>query len=58
MASYNGAGYITQQIESVLGQEGVYIEILIRDDGSTDGTQGILEDFRKKERFNGIKENI
>lgn len=51
MASYNGAGYITQQIESVLGQEGVYIEILIRDDGSTDGTQGILEDFRKKRKI-------
>lgn len=43
MATYNGEKYVTEQIESILHQEGVEITLRICDDGSSDGTMGIVE---------------
>jgi glycosyltransferase involved in cell wall biosynthesis len=48
MSSYNGEKYIGQQIESLLGQDNQYLEILIRDDGSKDKTVAIIEEFSTK----------
>lgn len=45
MSTYNGAEYLREQIESILQQKDVQIELYIRDDGSTDGTQSILEEY-------------
>ena len=45
MSTYNGQNYLKDQINSVLVQQGVGVNLLIRDDGSTDNTQKILEDF-------------
>lgn len=45
MSTYNGASYLKEQIASLLKQENVSFQIVIRDDGSTDGTQDILESF-------------
>ncbi len=42
MSSYNGEKYIEEQIKSILSQEGVNVELFIRDDGSSDGTTTIL----------------
>lgn len=42
MSSYNGAAYIEQQIDSILQQQNVRVNLLIRDDGSTDQTPAIL----------------
>ena len=38
MSTYNGEKYIDDQINSILKQEGVSIQLSIRDDGSSDGT--------------------
>ena len=43
IATYNVAAYIEQAIASALRQEGVNIEIILVDDGSTDATWSILE---------------
>lgn len=45
LATYNGAKFLRQQIESLLGQDYGNLTILARDDGSTDPTPEILETF-------------
>ena len=42
MSSYNGEKYIDEQIDSLFAQEGVDVHVLIRDDGSTDNTVGVI----------------
>ncbi len=46
MASYNGAKYIKEQITSILSQLGEQDELVISDDGSTDGTLNIIGCFK------------
>lgn len=41
MATYNGEKYVTEQINSILEQEGVNVTLLISDDGSSDATPRI-----------------
>lgn len=43
MSTYNGEKYLQEQINSLLGQEGVQISIIVRDDGSKDKTHTILD---------------
>lgn len=45
MAVYNGAAYLRQQIDSIMRQQGVNVSLLIRDDGSSDGTIEILREY-------------
>lgn len=45
MSSYNGEKYIKQQIDSILSQEDVELKLVIRDDGSTDGTRDIIREY-------------
>ena len=45
ISTYNGEKYIKEQLESIENQEGVRVSILIRDDGSTDKTIDIINDF-------------
>lgn len=42
MATYNGASYIAEQLDSILAQAAAGDEIIIVDDGSSDGTLEIL----------------
>lgn len=42
MATYNGAVYIKEQLESILSQIGPEDEIVISDDGSTDATLDVV----------------
>lgn len=46
MSTYNGEKYIDEQINSILNQTYKNIEVIIRDDGSTDDTFLILEKYR------------
>jgi len=46
MASYNGAKYIAPQIDSILAQLDAGDELIISDDGSTDGTQDIINAYQ------------
>ncbi len=43
LSSYNGAKFLPQQIESLRGQTCTDWSLLIRDDGSADGTQQLLQ---------------
>ncbi len=45
MATFNGERFLAQQIDSILAQDYRQIRIVIRDDGSTDGTIGIISQF-------------
>jgi glycosyltransferase involved in cell wall biosynthesis len=46
MASFNGAAYIRAQVESILPQLGHDDELIVSDDGSSDGTVDILHAVR------------
>lgn len=48
MSSYNGQEYIGTQIDSILAQEGVNVDLIIRDDGSTDETRKILRGYENR----------
>jgi glycosyltransferase involved in cell wall biosynthesis len=43
MTTFNGERYVKSAIDSVLQQQGVAIEMLVVDDGSTDGTLAAVE---------------
>lgn len=45
LATYNGAKFVGEQIDSILGQRGVRTTIYVRDDGSDDGTPAIIRDY-------------
>lgn len=46
MASYNGARYITEQIDSILQQSYSSLLLVIRDDGSSDETLKLIERYQ------------
>ncbi len=46
LATYNGARFLRQQMDSLLAQQDVELEILVHDDGSTDGTTAILAEYQ------------
>lgn len=55
MSSYNGERYLRQQLDSYAAQTAFdRIRVLIRDDGSTDGTRAILEEYREKYGFSVV----
>ena len=48
LAAWNGEAYIEEQLDSILGQDGLELNdlrIVISDDGSTDRTREILENY-------------
>lgn len=45
VTAYNVAPYIAEAVQSLLEQRGVELEIIVVNDGSTDGTAGALESF-------------
>ena len=48
LATYNGATFIREQIDSLLAQTYPLKEIIIQDDGSTDDTVSICEDYAQR----------
>ncbi|MBR4694989.1 MAG: glycosyltransferase, partial [Selenomonadaceae bacterium] len=46
LSSYNHADYVAEAIESVLGQTFRDLELLVYDDGSTDGSADVIRSFR------------
>lgn len=48
MSTYNGVNYIDEQIESIRNQKNVNVKILVRDDGSNDGTKEKLDIWAEK----------
>lgn len=45
LSAYNGEQYISEQIQSILSQTHAAVSILIRDDGSTDKTLELLDEW-------------
>ena len=45
LSTYNGDKFLVQQLESILAQSGVNIHLIVRDDGSSDGTLHILRQY-------------
>jgi glycosyltransferase involved in cell wall biosynthesis len=48
LATYNGERFLREQIESILGQTLPHVSILVRDDGSQDGTAAILAVYAQR----------
>lgn len=51
LCTYNGSQYLPPQLESLLGQSRRPDELVVCDDGSTDGTVAFLEDFAERAPF-------
>lgn len=51
MASYNGENFIKEQINSILNQLAEQDELIISDDGSTDKTLSIINEYRDDRIF-------
>ena len=49
LATYNGAKYLKQQLESISNQSFQNWQLIISDDGSADETLDIIEEYRKYE---------
>lgn len=49
IASYNGAAYIGEQLESILENLSPEDEIIVSDDGSTDGTRTVVMEYANKD---------
>lgn len=66
MVTYNGEKYIREQIDSILPQLLEQDELIISDDGSSDGTLAILQEYQEKDNrirvvegtHTGIKKNV
>ncbi|UUM70163.1 glycosyltransferase [Aeromonas veronii] len=52
LAAYNGVKYLPQQLESILSQVGVFVDVYISVDDSTDGTEQYI--LKESEKFNNI----
>lgn len=48
LATFNGVRFLEEQLTSLFDQQDVDIEVMVNDDGSTDGTINILENWRTK----------
>jgi glycosyltransferase involved in cell wall biosynthesis len=48
LATYNGVSFLDEQLASLSEQQNVKVEVMVNDDGSTDGTIEILEYWRAK----------
>lgn len=45
LSTYCGERFVREQLDSLLEQEGVEVRVLVRDDGSSDGTKSILKEY-------------
>lgn len=66
MVSYQGANYIKEQLDSILVGLGAEDEVVISDDGSTDGTREIIQEYQSTDKRirlldgpkQGVKANV
>ena len=49
MSVYNGAAHLRETIDSILGQQGVSLEFIIVNDGSTDESPQILNEYAERD---------
>jgi len=58
MCTYNGAAYLQAQLDSLLVQTVPVDEVVIGDDGSSDATLSLLNDFARHAATRGIRVDI
>ena len=47
MSTYNGERFIKQQLDSIFNQKNINVRLVVRDDGSTDKTLDILNEYKE-----------
>ena len=47
MSTYNGEKYLREQLDSIFAQKNVSVELVVRDDASSDRTVDILKEYQK-----------
>ncbi len=50
MPTYNGERFLSEQIDSILAQDDHDFELLITDDGSTDGTRALSDAYAERDK--------
>ena len=50
MSTYNGEKFLREQLDSIIGQDMQEWRLVVRDDGSTDGTMEILQRYAAKDK--------
>ena len=55
MATFNGEKYLKEQLDSILCQLDFKDEVIISDDGSTDETLNLLNEYKNDKRVQVIK---
>jgi len=55
-AAYNMGGYIKETLDSVLGQDYPHVESIVVDDGSTDDTARVLEEYAGDPRVRVVRQ--
>lgn len=60
IATYNGERFLGKQFKSLLQQDVEKFSVVVRDDGSTDGTVDVIADYcmRFPERFTQVKDSL
>lgn len=61
IATYNGERFLQEQLDSLYSQQDVEVDVLVRDDGSKDSTQDILEKNSKNHNltwYQGEHKNV
>lgn len=59
MSTYNGEKHLGEQVDSILAQDHRPVSLLVRDDGSTDGTVQILAEYERRGELELIRgENL
>ena len=59
LATYNGSKYLHEQLDSILNQSYGNINVIIRDDGSSDNTVMIIKEYEEKDnRVKLLSDNL
>lgn len=55
LCTFNGAAYLQPQLDSLLAQTRLPDEVVVGDDGSSDGSRGLLEAFAERATARGVR---
>lgn len=55
LSTYNGEKFLSEQLESIVAQQGCEVDVLVRDDGSSDNTSHILDEWQNQGKLKWYK---